>query len=158
MTVRQILIVALIVVAASSLSAIIAYRSGARGAGAPPGSGPSTAPPLNSSAAVTSGAERGDAGRCVGPAQAGSHVGEDRCVSARILRVFTSRAGNTFLDFCADYRNCPFTSVIFSSDRTKFGDLATLGGRRVEIEGQITSYQGRAEIVIHDPKQVRVLP
>jgi len=33
-----------------------------------------------------------------------------------------------------------------------------LGGRQVEIAGQIASYQGRAEIVIHDPKQVRVLP
>ena len=74
------------------------------------------------------------------------------------MRVFASRAGNTFFDFCADYRTCAFTSVVFSADRTKFGDLTTLAGRRVELEGPITAYQGRAEIIIHDPHQLRVLP
>jgi hypothetical protein len=59
------------------------------------------------------------------------------------------------MDFCADYRDCPFTSVIFSSDREKFGDLQTLRGRQVEIRGPITLYNGRAEIVIHGPDQIR---
>lgn len=61
------------------------------------------------------------------------------------------------MDFCADYRNCPFTSVIFASDKTKFGDLGTLAGRQVEIQGTITAYQGHAEIIIHDPQQIRAL-
>ncbi len=87
--------------------------------------------------------------------EAGSHIGEEACVSGQILRVFVSRASNTFLDFCVDYRNCPFTSVIFSSDRGKFGDLQTLRGRQVEIRGPVTLYDGRAEIVIRDPDQIR---
>lgn len=95
---------------------------------------------------------------CVDFRDAGSHLGEAACISGRVLRVFTSRAGNTFLDFCPDYRTCPFTTVIFSSDRSKFGDLARLEGRQVEIRGAITTYQGRAEIIIHDPQQIRVLP
>jgi hypothetical protein len=89
---------------------------------------------------------------------AASHTGETGCVSGRVLRVFVSRGGNAFLDFCSDYRKCPFTSVIFSADRNKFGDLTALGGRDVEIQGLITVYQGRAEIVIHDPQQIRVSP
>ena len=76
----------------------------------------------------------------------------------RVLRVFVSRGGNVFLDFCTDYRKCPFTSVIFSADRSKFGDLSTLGGRDVEIHGFITVYQGRAEVVIRDAQQIRVSP
>jgi DNA/RNA endonuclease YhcR with UshA esterase domain len=79
-------------------------------------------------------------------------------VSGRVLRVYSSRAENTFLDFCEDYRTCPFTSVIFAKDKGKFGDLATLQGRRVEIRGEVVNYQGRAEIVIHDPQQVRSAP
>jgi hypothetical protein len=75
-----------------------------------------------------------------------------------VLRAYTSRAGNTFLDFCPDYRTCPFTSVIFDSDRSKFGDLGALAGRQVEIRGAVVAYEGRAEIVIRDPEQIRVLP
>jgi hypothetical protein len=94
-------------------------------------------------------------GRCVDFHDVGAHVGETGCISGRILRVYTSRAGNTFLDFCADYRACPFTSVIFSSDRGKFGNLQTLEGVPVEIHGPITTYQGRAEVIIRDPNQIR---
>jgi hypothetical protein len=95
---------------------------------------------------------------CVDFHEAGSHVGETGCVSGRVLRAFTSRAGNTFLDFCPDYRNCPFTSVIFASDKSKFGDLGSLAGRQVEIRGFITAYQERAEIIIRNPQQIRVVP
>jgi hypothetical protein len=90
-----------------------------------------------------------------GTVEAASQLGKTACVSGRVLRVFTSRAGNVFLDFCTDYRRCPFSTVIFSSDRGKFGDLSTLGGREVEIRGTVTSYHGRAEIIIRDPSQIR---
>ena len=97
-------------------------------------------------------------GPCVDFRQATSHAGENGCVTGYVLRAFTSRAGNTFLDFCPDYRNCPFSTVIFASDHTKFGQIDTLAGRRVEIHGFITTYQGKAEIIIHDPWQIRVVP
>ena len=92
---------------------------------------------------------------CLDFREAAAHIGENSCVLGRVLRVFTSRSGNSFLDFCADYRDCPFSSVIFESDRSKFGNLSTLTGRQVEIRGTIVRYQGRAEIVIHDPAQIR---
>jgi len=89
---------------------------------------------------------------------AGPHAGETGCVSGRVLKVFTSRSGNTFLDFCEDYRDCPFTSVIFSSDKRKFGDLQSLAGRQIEIRGPITVYQGRPEIIVRDHEQIRLVP
>jgi hypothetical protein len=95
---------------------------------------------------------------CVDIHEAAKHVGEDGCVAGRVVRVYTSRAGNTFLDFCPDYRQCPFTTVIFAKDRSKFGDLETLQGRWVEIRGPIVPYRDRPEIIIHDPDQVHVVP
>lgn len=95
-------------------------------------------------------------GGCLDFRSVAGHTGENTCVAGRVLRVFTSRSGNTFLDFCADYHSCPFTSVIFASDRSEFGNLAALEGRKVEIRGELTSYNGRAEIIIHNPRQVRV--
>jgi hypothetical protein len=118
-----------------TIAGLVGYRLGARREAAPAGVKP-----------------RGD---CVDFNDAGKHTGEPGCVTGRVLRVYASRAGSTFLDFCTDYRSCPFTSVIFSSDRGKFGDLETLEGKPVEIRGSITTYQGRAEIIIRDPDQIR---
>ena len=95
-------------------------------------------------------------GGCLPLRSAALHTGENSCVEGRVLRVYTSRSGATFLDFCQDYRQCPFGSVIFAPDRSRFGNLGSLEGREVEISGEITTYNGRAEIVIRDPKQVRV--
>ena len=92
---------------------------------------------------------------CIDFHDAAAHTGETACVTGRVLRVYTSRAGNTFLDFCSDYRSCPFTSVIFSSDAKKFGNLQSLSGRQVEIHGEITSYQNKPEIIIRSPEQIR---
>lgn len=128
-------------VVAVVLSSLVAYRLGAR-------------------RAATDGDPRGGMnsphGGCVAISEAGLHTGENTCVEGRVLRVFTSRSGSTFFDFCADYHNCPFSSVIFATDRSRFGSLGSLEGRKVEISGEITTYNGRAEIVIRDPKQIRV--
>ena len=95
-------------------------------------------------------------GPCVDFRQAKSHAGENGCVAGFVFKAYTSRSGNTFLDFCADYRNCPFSSVVFASDRKKFGNLGSLAGREVQIRGLITTYQSRAEIIVRDPWQLRV--
>jgi hypothetical protein len=95
---------------------------------------------------------------CVNISDASSLTGKSGCVSGQVLRIFTSRGGNTFLDFCQDYRGCPFTSVIFAADKDKFGNLESLPGMKVEIRGDINNYRNRAEIIIHDPHQISTAP
>ncbi|HTV56131.1 MAG TPA: hypothetical protein VMI06_14605 [Terriglobia bacterium] len=107
---------------------------------------------------LSSSSSRGGGGPCVDFHEASSHAGENGCVSGFVLRAFTSKAGNTFLDFCTDYKRCPFSSVIFASDRNKFGNLEALAGRQVEIHGLISTYNGRAEIIIRNPRQIRAAP
>jgi len=85
-------------------------------------------------------------------------VGKTGCVTGLVLRVASSRTGNTYLDFCQDYHTCPFSSVVFASDKSRFGDLGALQGKRVEIRGDIRKFQGRAEIIIRDPQQIRATP
>ena len=97
----------------------------------------------------------GKSAPCVDIRNAAPLVGTSACVSGLVLRVYAARTGNTFLDFCQDYRTCPFSSVIFSADKGKFGNLESLQGRRVEIRGDVVSYHGHAEIVIREPQQVR---
>ncbi|HEY6292210.1 MAG TPA: hypothetical protein VI455_11730 [Terriglobia bacterium] len=148
MTRRQTAGVAVVLVAVTAASALVAYRRGLR-------RGLSQARP----AASASEARPGDAsGGCIDFRQAGTHTGEQACVSGRVLKVFTAGSGNTFLDFCADFRNCPFTSIVFASDRSKFGDLGALGGRLIEIRGKIVPYHGQPEIIVSDPSQIRGAP
>jgi hypothetical protein len=141
---KQISAVVVIVLMACTLTALVAYRSGRRQPVAP------KVPAAASFARET--------GSCVAFTDAVSLLEKSGCVTGLVLRVYTSRGRNTFLDFCPDYRSCPFTSVIFASDRSKFGDLNALTGRQVEIHGLVESYEGRAEIIIRDPQQISVLP
>jgi len=135
--------VAVVVLAVFCLGVLVGHHAGRS---------PSAIPFAPHSAAT------GESAGCVDFHDAGPHAGQSGCVTGRVLRAYTSQGGNTFLDFCQDYHACPFTSVIFSSDKSKFGDLQSLAGRQIEIRGPITTYQGRAEIIIHDPEQIRAVP
>jgi len=114
---------------------------------------PSIASVTPARASVTSAV--GNPPPCVDFRNAGPLLGKKGCVTGVVLRAYTARSGNTFLDFCQDYRTCPFTSLIFAADKDKFGDPGSMQGKRVEIRGDVVSYQGHTEIVIHDPQQVR---
>ena len=86
--------------------------------------------------------------------EAPKHIGEVAYVHATLMRAYTSKSGTVFLDFCKDYKTCPFSAVIFADDAKKFGDLSRYTGKTVTISGKISSYQGKAEIVLSSPSQL----
>jgi micrococcal nuclease len=89
--------------------------------------------------------------------EAPNHVGEYACVTGKVDHVSKPKQ-TTFLNFCSDYRNCPFGAVIFEQDAHKFPNPRQYQGRTVEITGLVRSYQGRAEIILKDPGQIKILP
>jgi hypothetical protein len=86
--------------------------------------------------------------------QAKKHVGEIKCVTGKVVRVKQGWRGVHFLDFCDDFRLCPFTVVIFPGDLKSVGDVRQLAGRMIEIHGQVKEYDGRAEIVLEEYRQL----
>jgi micrococcal nuclease len=88
--------------------------------------------------------------------EAPNHVGEYTCVVGRIDHVNRPKE-TTFLNFCPDYKTCPFGAVIFNSDAHKFPNPKQYEGQTVEIIGLIRSYQGRPEIILNDPLQIKIL-
>jgi len=96
------------------------------------------------------------ASECIDYTKAGEHIGEHGCVTGRVDHVFTSDKGNNFLNFCPNYKTCPFSAVIFNTDANKFSNIKGYGGKMVEITGLIKTYQGRAEIIINDPSQIKI--
>jgi len=83
-----------------------------------------------------------------------AHVGETASVRGTLVEAYTSASGTVFLDFCTSYKTCPFSGVIFADDVKAFGDLSRLAGIVVTLTGKISSYQGKAEIVLSDPNQL----
>lgn len=94
------------------------------------------------------------AGECISIEQAAKKVGSNACVAGKVLQVGHSK-GTTFLDFCEDVQACPFVVVIFASDLRDVGDVEQLAGKDIEIHGRIVEYDGRAEIILKDVKQLR---
>ena len=86
--------------------------------------------------------------------EARKHVGEVKCVTGMVVQGQAGARGVHFLDFCDDFRLCPFTVVIFPSDLKSVGDVRQLQGRMVEIHGQVKEYDGRAEIILEEYRQL----
>jgi endonuclease YncB( thermonuclease family) len=89
--------------------------------------------------------------------EAPNYVGEYACVSGKIDHVYTSEKGTIFLNFCPDYKTCPFGAVIFGEDANKFPNPKQYEGKALEITGLIKSYQGRPEITLKDLGQIKIL-
>jgi hypothetical protein len=87
------------------------------------------------------------ASSCIPITDAGKHIGASKCITGKVVRVKQGERGVHFFDFCEDYRTCPFTVVVFASDLKQIGDVRRLEGRQIEIDGEIKSYDGRAEII-----------
>ncbi len=85
--------------------------------------------------------------------EAVDHIGEKATVTGTVQKVFTSKSGTVFFDFCDNFQTCTFSAVIFASDVLKFKDL-TQYQRAVKLTGLIKSYQGKAEIILNGPEQI----
>ena len=91
---------------------------------------------------------------CLPISEAAQHVRKQACVTGTVIRVEDGSRGVTFLDFCPEYRTCPFTVVVFAADMRRIGDVHALQGRVIAIQGRIEEYDDRAEIILRHPQQL----
>lgn len=95
------------------------------------------------------------AAECIPYTEAPKKIGETTCVTGKVVKVaHSARSGTHFLNFCDDYKNCPFSVVIFSRNLPDVGDVRWLEGKTIEIHGKIKEYKGQAEIVLSDVRQL----
>jgi len=91
---------------------------------------------------------------CIPFSDAEKHLGETRCIAGKVMHVEQGSKGVHFLDFCDDRRVCPFTVVVFPHDLKHVGDVRQLQGRSIEIHGDVKEYDGRAEIILSEARQL----
>ena len=92
---------------------------------------------------------------CYPYGSAGDHLGEVACIKGKVVKVAVSPGGLHFLNFCEDYKRCPFTVVVFPRDLRDVGDVRALEGKEVEVNGKVRSYRGQFEIILRDISQLR---
>ncbi|GAC1657056.1 MAG: hypothetical protein NVS9B15_18310 [Acidobacteriaceae bacterium] len=80
--------------------------------------------------------------------------GTEGCIVGRVVKIGESRAGNMFLNFCKDYRNCAFQAVVLQEKSEELGDIRDLEGKVVEIRGAVKNYEGRPEIQLTSRAQL----
>jgi hypothetical protein len=91
---------------------------------------------------------------CIPIAEARQHIGEDQCVTGKVFRVKHAARGVTLFDFCQDSMVCPFTVVVFPHDLKHIGNVSQLQDQVIEVHGPVKEYDGRAEIVLQQLRQL----
>jgi hypothetical protein len=90
-------------------------------------------------------------------AEAPQHVGQHVTVEGVVAKVFTSRNGNTFLDFGAAYPNELFTGWIPQNSALSADPaLWSLRGKKVKLTGIVELYHGKPEIKIVSTNQLEI--
>jgi DNA/RNA endonuclease YhcR with UshA esterase domain len=92
----------------------------------------------------------------ISPSDTPKYVGKSVTVEGTVSEVHHAASGKvTFIDMGGQYPNNTFAGVIFSDDESKFPDVDSLDGKTVDITGKIKLYQGRTEIIMNDPAQIK---
>ena len=112
------------------------------------------APPLTDE--YTTLATEADLAPRIGASQAAAHYDEDLVVTGHVARV-TVNSDMTFLSIDKPYPHSPLTVVIFESNLEAFGDARKFEGTDVELSGTISEYQGKPEIILDRPDQIKII-
>jgi hypothetical protein len=84
-------------------------------------------------------------------------IGQAASFKGTVSKVYESRDGDiVILDFDANYRTA-LTAVLKKPDFRKFPDLRDLSGKEIIVSGSFVDYQGKAEIVLTSPDQIKLV-
>lgn len=106
-----------------------------------------------------SGAYEGRAKSFISPEEAIDHVGEYVVVCGTVESsryAFKSKGQPTFLNLDEPYPKKVFTALIWGSDRDKFeaAPEELYEGKEICVEGLISVYRNKAQIVVSEPSQI----
>ena len=87
------------------------------------------------------------------PEQAKDNIGKNVQVCGKVYNVYTSKKGNTFLNFGGKYPNQAFAATIFASDKNNFKTL-DYANKEICVTGYIKEYNGKPEIIVKYESQI----
>lgn len=96
----------------------------------------------------------------VAPKDALKHIGQMATVTGKVFGGKLIASNNmTLLDINGYNPNQDLTIVINNADRAKFKGKpeADFKGKEVIVTGKIIDYKGKAEIIVRDPGQIKIV-
>ena len=94
----------------------------------------------------------------VSPDSAQYHIGEMTTICGQVAGTHLTKAGMTFINFGKGYPNQSFVGVIMAKDSQNFKEwrpVDYLKGKKVCVMGTVKQYNGKPEIIIKSPTQIR---
>ncbi len=88
---------------------------------------------------------------------AAKHVGKDGAFKGTVTKIFEPRGGvMAIVNFDENYRNA-LTALLKKDSFEKFPALTNLVSKEVVVSGKFIDYQGRAEIVLTNAGQIKLV-
>jgi DNA/RNA endonuclease YhcR with UshA esterase domain len=85
------------------------------------------------------------------------HKGQYATVKGTVYDVRVSETGAVSFNMHGKYPNHLFTAVIFKKDVPKFPEVNEYVDLTLEITGIIKIHEGKPEIILNSPKQIRIV-
>jgi DNA/RNA endonuclease YhcR with UshA esterase domain len=85
--------------------------------------------------------------------QAQAHVGETATVEGK-ASVQRTRDRETYIRVDGNGPNAPMSAYISRWNQVQFQDIDMLDGKKVRITGRISTFRGKPEIFLTDPRQI----
>jgi DNA/RNA endonuclease YhcR with UshA esterase domain len=89
--------------------------------------------------------------------EAKNHKGQYATVKGAVYDVHVSKTGTVFFYMDGNYPNHLFSAVIYKDDVPKFPEVNEYKDLTLEITGVIKIYEGKPEIILKSPKQIRIV-
>src|SRR6267378_1420411 len=89
----------------------------------------------------------------------GAHklVGQSGALKGTLSKFFEERDGDLVIfDFDPNYKTA-MTAILRNPDFPKFPDIHTLEGKEIVVTGKFIDYRGKAQIVLTDPEQIKLV-
>jgi DNA/RNA endonuclease YhcR with UshA esterase domain len=89
--------------------------------------------------------------------EAKNHKGQYATVKGTVYDVNVSETGTVSFVMDGNYPKHLFTAVIFKKDVPKFPEVNEYTGLTLEVTGVIKMSEGKPEIILKSPKQIRIV-
>ena len=87
------------------------------------------------------------------PAEAAKHIGEEVIVVGKVEQITFTVNLTTHINFGGVYPNHVFTATIFKARQSFFSGVKDYEGKVARVQGVVTLYRGKPEIVLNDAWQ-----
>jgi len=96
----------------------------------------------------------------ISPEDAAKYIGQQKTVCGTVASAHfaaKTKGQPTFINLDRPFPNQVFTVLIWGSDRSKFEKPpeTLYSGKEICVTGMIQSFQGKAEIIVKEPSQIK---